>query len=74
MVVSIRIEANHFAPAPIGSEILIGAEITKIEDREVLFKVEAFDQDEKIASGQNDMFIIDKARFEKGIKRKLENQ
>ncbi|GBD39915.1 Fluoroacetyl-CoA thioesterase [bacterium HR37] len=71
MAVSTRIEMNHLASTPIGMTVTIKAEIIKIEDKRIYFKVEAFDEVEKIASGYNDMYIIDEERFERGIKRKL---
>lgn len=72
MVVSVRIEMSHFASTPIGSTITIRAEIEKIESNKVSFKIDAYDEVEKIADGYNDMFIINEERFERGIKRKLE--
>ncbi|NIS74789.1 MAG: hypothetical protein GTO08_05825 [Deltaproteobacteria bacterium] len=74
MVVSIRIEMSHLASAPIGSTINIRAEIIKIEGDKVYFKIDAYDDVEKIATGYNDMFIINEERFKKGIGRKQQFQ
>ncbi len=71
MAVSTKIEMNHLASTPIGMSIIIRAEIIKIDDKRINFKVEAFDDIEKIASAFNDMYIIDEERFERGLKRKL---
>jgi fluoroacetyl-CoA thioesterase len=71
MVVSVRIEMNHFASAPIGSTILVRAEILKIEGDKVYFRIDAHDELERIAAGFNDMYIINEERFEKGVKKKL---
>jgi predicted thioesterase len=71
MVVSVRMEMNHLASTPIGSTITIRAEIDRIEADKVFFKIDAFDEVEKIATGNNDMFIINEERFERGIRRKL---
>lgn len=71
MAVSTKIEMNHLTSTPIGMPITIRAEILKIEDKRINFKVEAFDDMEKIASAYNDMYIIDEERFERGITRKL---
>ena len=70
MVVSVRIEMNHFASAPIGSTILIRAEIVRIEGDKVYFEIDANDGFERIASGFNDMYVINEERFEKGVKKK----
>jgi len=71
MVVSVRMEMNHLASTPIGSTITIRAEIDRIEGNKVYFRIDAFDEVEKIASGYNDMFIINEERFERGLRRKL---
>ena len=71
MAVSIKIEMSHLASTPIGMTITIRAEVIRVDGRRVYFKVEAFDEMEKIAQGYNDMFIIDEERFERGIKRKV---
>ena len=70
MVVSVRIEMNHLASSPIGSELNIRAEIIKIEHDKVYFQIDAYDEYEKIASGYNDMYIINEERFERGVERK----
>jgi fluoroacetyl-CoA thioesterase len=71
MAVSIKIEMSHLASTPIGMTISIRAEVIRVDGRRVYFKVEAFDEMEKIAQGYNDMFIIDEERFERGIRRKV---
>ena len=71
MAVSTKIEMNHLASTPIGMPITVRAEIIKVDDKRIKFKVEAFDDMEKIASAHNDMYIIDEQRFERGINRKL---
>ena len=70
MAVSVRIEMSHLSSTPIGMEIKIRAEVITIDGRNVNFRVEAFDEIERIAKAVNDMYIIDKERFAKGIKRK----
>lgn len=74
MVVSIRIEMSHFASTPIGSTITIKAAIVKTEGDKVYFKIDAYDEVEKIATGYNDMYIINEERFSKGIARKQQFQ
>lgn len=71
MAVSIKIEMSHLASTPIGMPIIIRAEVIRVDGRRIYFKVEAFDDMEKIAEGYNDMFIIDEERFERGIRRKM---
>jgi predicted thioesterase len=72
MAVSTRIEMNHFASTPIGMTITIRAEVKEMDRNRIFFQVQAFDELEEIASGYNDMYVINEERFERGIKRKLE--
>ncbi len=71
MVVSVRMEMSHLAPTPIGTAITVRAEIDRVEGDKVYFKIDAYDEIEKIASGYNDMYIINEDRFERGVTRKL---
>ena len=69
MVVSVRVEMSHFGAVPAGTRLFLQTEITDISGRQVRFRVEASDGRQTIASGKNDMFIIDRERFESGIER-----
>lgn len=73
MVVSTRIELSHFASVPIGSELTVRAEIDKCKGSTIYFKIDAYDDTEKIASGSNDMYIVDEERFARGIERKIQS-
>jgi len=73
MVVSVKIELSHFASVPIGSELMVRAEIVKSRGSTIYFKVDAYDETEKVASGYNDMYIINEERFARGIERKIES-
>ncbi|MGE5398646.1 MAG: thioesterase family protein, partial [Ignavibacteriales bacterium] len=48
MAVSIKIEMSHLASTPIGMTITIRAEVIRVDGRRIYFKVEAFDEMEKI--------------------------
>ncbi len=73
MVVSTRIELSHFASVPIGSELMVRAEIDKCKGSTIYFKIDAYDDTEKIASGSNDMYIVNEERFARGIERKIQS-
>jgi len=72
LAVSIKIEMSHLASTPIGMDIKIRVEIIRIDGSRVYFKIEAFDEMEMVAKGFNDMFIIKKDRFERGVARKTQ--
>ncbi|KYQ88825.1 hypothetical protein DLAC_10624 [Tieghemostelium lacteum] len=63
--VGTMIQINHLAPTPISSKVRATATITSIspDGRKVSFKLEAFDEKEKIAEGIHDRFILNKERF-----------
>jgi fluoroacetyl-CoA thioesterase len=74
MVVSIRIELSHLASTPIGSEVTVRAEIVKTQGGgTIYFKVDAYDETEKIASGHIDMYIVNEERFARGVERKIQS-
>ncbi len=73
MVVSIRIELSHLASTPIGSEVTVRAEIVKSQGGTIYFKVDAYDETEKIASGYIDMYIVNEERFARGVERKVQS-
>jgi fluoroacetyl-CoA thioesterase len=65
-VVNIR----HLAATPIGFTVRTRAEVLEVEGRRVIFKVEAWDNLEKIAEGEHERFIIDMGRFIDRVEKK----
>ncbi len=68
--VGIRVDIKHLAATPVGMEIRIRAELLEVDGRRLRFQVEAWDPEEKIGEGYHERFIIDEARFIKGIEKK----
>lgn len=61
--VGTRIDVKHLAATPVGMEVTCIAEVTEIDRRRVVFRVEAFDEVEKIGEGTHERFIISNDRF-----------
>ena len=61
--VGTRVEVNHLAATPIGMNVTFRAEVISVEERRVNFKVEAFDEKEKIGEGRHQRAIVNIARF-----------
>ena len=61
--VGARVDVRHLAATPIGMRVTFRSELTAVEDRRLHFKVEAFDQKDKIAEGTHERAIINVARF-----------
>lgn len=68
--VGLVVNVRHLAATPVGMKVRFRAELLEVDDRRLRFKVEAWDSIDKIAEGEHERFIIDKARFEKRLKKK----
>ncbi len=63
--VGIKISSSHIAATPLGMEVIARSELTEIDGKRLVFKVEAFDAKEKIGEGIHERFIINKEKFMK---------
>jgi predicted thioesterase len=61
--VGTHVDVAHLAATPMGMTVTFRAEVLSVEDRRVNFKVEAFDEKEKIGEGTHQRAIINVARF-----------
>lgn len=61
--VGIKIEAEHLAATPIGMEVTCKSELTAVDNRKLIFTVEAFDEVGLIGKAYHERFIIDAERF-----------
>jgi fluoroacetyl-CoA thioesterase len=69
--VGTEVNVKHLAASPMGSRVSFRAEVVSVEERRVNFKVEAFDDVEKIGEGTHQRAVIDVARFAERMQRKL---
>jgi len=69
-MVGTSIYVKHLAATPIGMQVRFRAELVEVDGRRLRFKVEAWDEVEKIAEGEHERFIIDEARFAERIAKK----
>lgn len=61
--VGTQVNVKHLAATPLGMRVRFYAEVLSVDDRRILFKVEAYDEKEKIGEGTHERFIVDVARF-----------
>ena len=61
--VGISIEIRHIAPTPVGMNITSNAELVKVDGVKMEFKVEVFDDDEKVGEGIHKRAVIDMDKF-----------
>lgn len=65
------VNVKHLAATPIGMQVTFRAEVIEVDDRRILFKVEAFDETEKVGEGVHERFVVDVARFASRVQAKL---
>jgi fluoroacetyl-CoA thioesterase len=72
--VGTRVDVRHLAATPIGMRVTFRSELTAIKDRRVSFKVEAFDDQEKVAEGTHERAIVNVGRFSGRVQAKYANR
>ena len=65
-----EVNIRHLAATPVGMTVRFRAELTSVDGRRMCFKVEAWDEVDKIGEGQHERFIIDEGRFYERLKAK----
>lgn len=71
--VGVRVEVAHLGATPLGTVVRIRTELLEVEGRRLTFRVEAFDEVEKVGEGLHERFIIDLERFQQKLQEKLES-
>lgn len=71
--VGISVNVKHLAATPLGMKVRTQATLIGVEGRVCNFRVESFDEKEKIGEGIHQRFIIDLNRFAKRLKDKNVN-
>ena len=65
--VGIGINLKHTAPTPLGMEVRVVTELIGIEGKKLTFRLEAFDEKEKIGAATHERFIINAEKFMKKL-------
>ena len=61
--VGARIDVRHLAATPVGMQVRARAELTAVEGRKLVFKIQAWDAVELIGEADHERFVVDEARF-----------
>lgn len=61
--VGTEVSVRHLAATPMGMHVTFRSEVASVNDRRILFRVEAYDENEKVAEGTHERFIVNVARF-----------
>ena len=67
----IHLDVRHFAATPIGMSVRATAELVGIDGRTLTFKVEARDDMEPIGDGSHQRVVVNVARFDARVQKKL---
>lgn len=70
--VGIHLDVKHLAATPVGMNVYATAELTKVEGKKLSFKIEAFDEEDKIGEGTHERYIITLEPFLKAAESKKE--
>lgn len=61
------VNVSHLAATPLGQQVRAVAQLTEVDGRRLVFRVEAYDEKQKIGEGLHERFIVNLARFLKRI-------
>ena len=67
----IRLDVTHQAATPVGMRVNASARVREVDGRTVRFSVEARDERELIGAGSHERVIVNVARFDERVQRKL---
>ena len=71
--VGTHIDVSHEAATPPGLEVTATVELIEIDDRKLVFLVEAHDGIDLISKGRHERFIINKDKFDIKVNKKKNN-
>jgi len=61
--VGTEVSVKHLAATPLGMSVLFRCEVIHIDGNRVRFRVEAFDEKEKVSEGTHERYVVNIARF-----------
>lgn len=65
------VNITHLAPTPPGLKVRARATLVETCGRKMVFKVEAWDDREKVGEGTHERFVVDRERFISKAKKKV---
>jgi fluoroacetyl-CoA thioesterase len=68
-----RLDIGHYAATPVGMRLRATAEVTGIDGRTIEFRVEAFDEKERVGDGTHVRVVVNVERFDKRVQAKLQD-
>ena len=65
------LNVRHIAATPVGMRVTATAEVTAVDGRTIRFRVEARDERELVGDGTHERVVVNVARFDERVQRKL---
>jgi len=65
------LNVRHIAATPVGMRVTATAVVTAVEGRTIRFRVEAHDERELIGDGTHERVVVNVAKFDERVQRKL---
>jgi len=66
-----HLDVRHLAATPVGMKVRALAEVTRVDGRTVTFKVSASDEKELIGDGTHERVVVNVAKFDLRVQKKL---
>src|SRR5262249_17520307 len=66
-----HLNVGHYAATPVGMRLRVTAIVTKVEGRTIEFRIEAFDEKERVGDGPHTRAVVNVERFDQRLQRKL---
>ena len=66
-----HLDVHHVAATPVGMKIRATATVERVLERRIFFRVEAHDEKDLIGHGTHERVVVDVAKFDARVQRKL---
>jgi predicted thioesterase len=66
-----HLDVRHIAATPVGMRVFASATVTHVEGRTVRFRVEAKDEKDLIGDGVHERVVVNVAKFDQRVQRKI---
>ena len=69
-----KLDVGHYAATPVGMRLRATAVVIRVEGRTIEFRVEAFDEKERVGDGTHARVVVNVERFDARVQRKLRGE
>jgi predicted thioesterase len=69
-----RLDVGHYAATPVGMRLRATAEVIRIDGRNIEFRVEALDENERVGDGTHVRVVVNVERFDQRVQAKLQSR